>query len=204
VVLASRPSPSIRTDNKHWRNMNKLKGTVVLVGLLATGGIARAQDFKQRYVGKSSCATDIQSDLSDFGLRLDKTQRTYLIQRRFSDAKIAIIVQYKDENDKCGVIRDVVQVRRASKYFEFSCVDPQAPGDVLIGTSIRNGNVQPVTAIEAWRVDLKEQKFVEVRHKVRCAIENYAGEDDGSDLVDEAKKRAAQQKPGQTAPEFRH
>lgn len=117
--------------------------------------------------------------------------------------KILLIVQFEDETDTCGVIRDVVQIRRISKDFEFSCVDLQAPADVVVGTSRRNGSIKPVTAIEAWRIDLKEQKFIETRHKVTCTMESYAGEDDGSDLVDEAKKRASQKGTGRNSAQSR-
>jgi len=46
----------------------------VLLAVFATVDIAQAQDFKQRFVGKSPCASDMQSEHSDFSLRLDKNQ----------------------------------------------------------------------------------------------------------------------------------
>lgn len=176
--------------------MNQLRGAVVLVGLLVTAGVAQAQDFKQRFVGKSPCAPDIQSEHSDFSLRLDKTQDLTLLYRDLSKVKIVAITQPDGSSDHCGLISDVVQVTNIAKDFEFRCFNPQAPTDVIIGTSIRNGSAKPVTAIDAWRIDLKEQKFIETRDKVTCTDEGWAGEDDGSDLVDEAKKYAAHHKPG--------
>ena len=168
----------------------------MLVGFLATAGVAQAQDFRQRFVGKSPCATEIQSELSDFSMRLDKTQDLTLLYRDLSNVKILMIIQPRIPSDGCGVIRDVVQIARITKDFEFRCFDPQAPADVIIGTSIRKGSIKPVTAIDAWRIDLREQKFVETRHKVTCSAEGWAGEDDGDDLVDEAKKYAAHHKSG--------
>ena len=181
--------------------MDRVRSAAVLVGLLVAAGVAQAQDFKQRFVGKSPCAPDIQSELSDFGLRLDKTQDLTLLYRDLSAVKIVMIIQPNGSGDHCGVIRDVVQITHIAKDFEFRCFDPQAPTDVIIGTSIRKGSTKPVTAIDAWRIDLKEQKFIETRDKVICTAEGWDGEDDGSDLVDEAKKYAAHHKPGQFAGE---
>jgi TonB family protein len=181
--------------------MNRLRSAVVLVGLLATAGATQAQDFKQRFVGKSPCAHDLQSEHVDFSLRLDKTQNTTLLYRNLSETKILMIVQPTADKD-CGMVRDLIQITRIAKDLEFRCFDPQAPTDVVIGTSIRKyGNIKDVTAIDAWRIDLKEQKFIETNHKVVCSADGFSGEDDGSDMVDEAKKYAAHHKPGQFASE---
>jgi hypothetical protein len=68
-----------------------------------------------------------------------------------------MIIEPKGSGDHCGVIRDVVQITRIGKDFEFRCFDPHAPTNVTIGTSIRKGSTKLVTAIDAWRIDLKEQ-----------------------------------------------
>ncbi len=181
--------------------MNRLRSAAVLFGLLAVAGVAQAQDFKERFVGKSPCAPDIQSEFSDFSLRLDKTQDLTLLYRDLSAVKVVMIIEPNGSGDHCGVVRDVVQITRIAKDIEFRCFDPHAPTDVTIGTSIRKGSTKPVTAIDAWRIDLKEQKFIETRDKVTCTAEGWDGEDDGSDLVDEAKKYAAHHKSGQFASE---
>jgi hypothetical protein len=94
----------------------------------------------------------------------------------------------------CGVIRDVVEISDASKEFEFSCVDPTVPGDVVIGTSKRKDSMEPLTAIEAWRVDLKKDTFNRITHKVRCINENPLDSEDRGDLAEQAKKRVAKQR----------
>ena len=164
----------------------------LVAALLAVAGGVRAQDVKQKYVGKSSCAHDIQSDGPDFGSLLDKNRNTYLINRPFLRVKVLLIVQLKSKNDKCGVIKDAVAITSIAKEFQFSCFDPSAPGDVVVGT--RNGNDTRTTgtAIEAWRIDIVKQTFNKITNKVSCTSESYAGSDDGSDLVDVAKKRASQ------------
>jgi len=98
----------------------------------------------------------------------------------------------------------LAEITHVAKDFEFRCFDPQAPTDVIIGTAKRNGSIKPITAIDAWRIDLKEQKFVEIHHKVVCSADGWDGEDDGGDMVDEAKKYAAHRKPGQFGHESKH
>ena len=90
------------------------------------------------------------------------------------------------------MIRDAVAIRRISKEFQFSCFDPSAPGDVVVGTRNANDTRTTGMAIEAWRIDIVNQTFNKTTDKVSCTNESYAGSDDGSDLVDEAKKRASQ------------
>jgi len=184
-------------EREQEKDMNRLRSAAVLFGLLAAAGVAQAQDSKQRFVGKSPCAPDTQSEFSDFGLRLDKTQDLTLLYRDLLAVKVVMIIEPNGSGDHCGVIRDVVQITHIAKDFEFRCFDPHAPDDVIIGTSIRKGSTKPVTAIDAWRIDLKERKFIETRDRVTCTAEGWAGADDGSDLVDEAKKYAARHKPGQ-------
>lgn len=181
--------------------MNRARSALVLAGLLATAGVAKAQDFKQRFVGKSPCASDIQSEYSDFSLRLDKSQKLDFVQRMWDELTVLMIVQYKTTG--CGVIRDVLHIsqsasQESAKHFEFRCFDPHAATDVVIGTIIREyGNVKLVTALDAWRIDLKEQRFVQTHDKVVCSADGFDGDDDGGDLVDEAKKYASHDKPGQ-------
>lgn len=181
--------------------MNRLRSAAVLFGLLAAAGVAQAQDFKERFVGKNPCAPDIQSEFSDFSLRLDKTQALTLLYRNLSTVKVVMIIQPNGSGDHCGLIRDVVQITHVAKDFEYQCFDPHAPTDVILGTSIRKGSTKPVTAIDAWRIDLKEQQFIETNDKVTCTGEGWEGEDDGSDLVDAAKEYAAHHKPGRFADE---
>lgn len=179
----------------------------MLAGVLATARVARAQDFKQ-YVGKSPCEPGIQSEYSDFGLRLDKTQQLELVARYWDKAQVVFIIQANQPSDGCGVIRDVIQITHVNtfghgKHFEFRCFDAQAPTDVIVATIMRKyGNTKDMPALDAWRIDLKEQKFIETSHKVVCSADGWAGEYDGSDdMVDDAKTYAAHHKPGQFASE---
>lgn len=193
--------------------MNCLIGLAAIamtfVGFLATTGATQAQDFRQLYVGKDPCALGIKGDY-DFSLRLDKTRNSELRDLVKGNASIVMITVYGQGGSTCGIIQDVVQIKIPNKHFdepfkdkhfEFRCFDVQAPTDVAIGTIVRKyKDIRVIPAIEAWRIDLKEQKFVRTRHKVVCSADGWDGEDDGSDMVDEAKKYAAHGKPGQFGP----
>jgi hypothetical protein len=194
--------------NEHRRkDMNRLRSAVVLVGLLTTAGVAKAQDFKQQYVGKSSCTLNLKGEYGDFSLRLDKTRNSELRALDSGNTQIALIIEYKKERPGCGIIRDVVQIAHLvkGKHFEFRCFDSHAPTDVVVGAVVRGyGNVKLVTAIDAWRIDLNEQKFLQTHDRVVCSADGFGGDDDGSDLVDAAKQYAAHGKPGQFGPESKH
>jgi hypothetical protein len=190
--------------------MSRFRSISALALLLASASVSKAQDFKRQYVGKDPCALKLKGDY-DFSLRLDKTRDLELRALDKGAASIVTIVEYKHDGSACGVIRDLVQITVSDRHidepfrdehFEFRCFDAQAPTDVVVGTIVRGyGNVKLVTAREAWRIDLKERKFVETHHKVVCSADGFGGEDDGSDLVHEAKKYAAHGKPGQFGPE---
>jgi hypothetical protein len=201
LLGAVRASLRILLDIKsRRRRMTKLKYLIVLIGFLAAARLATAaqDDLRRKFVGKSPCALEFQSKHSDFSLRLDKTEKTTLLYRDLSKVKILMIVQPTgDDNDHCGVIRDLIQITHVAKDFEFRCFDPQAPTDVVFGTSIRHGSTKLVSAIDAWRVDLKTEKFVQTQHQLVCSADGWDGEDDGGDMVDNAKTYAAHGKPGQ-------
>jgi TonB family protein len=184
--------------------MSRLRRIVVLALFLAASSVSRAQDFKQTYIGKDPCGPEVKGQYGDFSLRLDKIRNSELRALDNGNTQTAMIIEYKKEGSACGIVRDVVQITHLAKHkhFEFRCFDAEAPTDVVVGTVVRGyGNVKLVTATEAWRIDLKEQKFVETHHKVVCSADGWDGDDDGGDLVDDAKIYAAHGKPGQFASE---
>jgi hypothetical protein len=173
------------------RRANYMKRfTLMFSVILLLAATASSQENREKYVGRSSCDAELQPHGADFGMRLDKTQRTYLEYRNLGKTKALLIIQYQAEGEKCGVIRDVVETRDLSRDFEFSCTDLRKPSDVVVGSSKRKDKRETVPAIEAWRIDLKALTFNLISRKVSCTNESYTGQDDGSDLVDAAKKRA--------------
>lgn len=183
--------------------MSGLRGIAVLALVSVSASVSTAQDFKRRYVGKDPCSPQIKGEYGDLSLRLDKTRNSDLRALDNGTTQVVLIVEYKKEGSGCGIIRDAVQITHVAKHkhFEFRCFDGQAPTDVAVGTIVREGkNTRLMTAIDAWRIDLKEQKFLETHDKVVCSADGFDGEDDGSDLVDAAKTYAAHGKPGQFGP----
>src|ERR1051325_8404808 len=100
--------------------MNSLRGIIFLAALLAIAGAAKAQDFKQSFVGKSPCTPEIQSEHSDFSLALDKAQGLTLLYRDLSKVKILMIVQPTGDSDHCGIIRELIQIQCIAKDLNFA------------------------------------------------------------------------------------
>ena len=155
--------------------------TLVFIGILFAANFVNAQDIKQRFVGKEPCKLDLKGKYGDFSVRLDKTRNTELRSLDMENASLVLIVEYKKGGPACGVIRDAVQIARPTddKHPEFRCFDAKVPTGVIVGAVIRKyGNVKVVPAVEAWVIDLKEQKFVETHHPVVCSAEGWSGDDD--------------------------
>lgn len=184
--------------------MTKARSMVILALFLFTASISSAQDFKKSYIGKDPCSPEIKGQYGDFSLRLDKTRNSEIRALDNGKTQVVLIIEYKKEGSACGSIRDAVQIAHLAKHkhFEFRCFDAKAPTDVAVGTVVRGyGNVKLMPATDAWRIDLKEQKFVETHDKVVCSADGWDGEDDGSDMVNAAKTYATHGKPGQFASE---
>jgi len=160
--------------------------------LLASRG---AGDLHAQYVGKSSCTRELWGSTGNYGLRLDKTQNAYLAAHTVQGKNILAIVRYDKEGDRCGVITDLVEAVTTQNYFEFVCVDCGAPSDVVVGTWPENDNSSSATAVEAWRIDLKQLAFTRVSRRVRCVRRSYAGSDEGEDLVTWGRKGLARHCP---------
>ena len=174
----------------------KLKSILPLGLILATLGIssrAYGQDVK-RYVGGSGCRTELRRGSGTYGIRLDKTQRAYLKAYTVEDHNLLFIIQYSDDRDRCGIVRDVVQPKDTSAIFVWDCTDPRAPHNVVVGTWPAHYPSGYGPAIAAWQVNLRELKFVSIagRVAVLCTSGPGAGADEGDDLVDLAKRRTRQ------------
>jgi len=156
--------------------------------------IAGADDLRSKYLGQSSCVSELQSHR--FNIRLDKKQNAYLATRQLNGRAVAMIVQYEKDKDECGVIRDIVQTQKADASFSVECVDPNSPNAVAVGTRQRNDRRLSGRAIEAWSVDLKDLRFVRISGPVTCSSwRSYAGSDQGEDLASWAEQRSAQGRP---------
>jgi len=151
---------------------------------------SRAANLRQGYVGQSGCAAQLKSSLNDYGIRLDKSKRARLEAHVFKGKTILTIVQYSSDSDQCGIVRDVVQARRPDSAFVWDCVDKRRPQTVVVGTWLTEHTGIPGLALEAWRINLHELKFVRLDVPVTCNAGNYAGSDRGGDLATWARKRS--------------
>ena len=168
---------------------------LVLIFLAASAG--RADDLRLKYVGKSGCS---QGMSWAYGQRLDKTRGTYIFSKKLNNEKILMIIQLGNNvetektADRCEIILDIVKSRDSSKDFAFDCEDMKDPSSIVVGTTDFM-NVRSRWAIERWRIDPVEQKFIPITSRVVCRNVNQAGNDyDDEDMVSETKKRTTQKK----------
>jgi hypothetical protein len=164
--------------------------TSLVLVLLTTAGMA-GEDLQRKYVGQSKCMPELQSATVSYGIRLDKSQKAYLAAYRIGRKDILTIVQYKANNDRCGIIRDIVQSRKADSSFVWECKARMTPQDVVVGTWPAKHPEVSGPAVEAWRIDMKQLRFVSVHGRVACTAGDYAGSDEDGDLASWAKKRSA-------------
>jgi hypothetical protein len=164
-------------------------GSIFLILAVAATG---AEDLSKKYVGKSDCVPELSTASHKYGVRLDRTQVAYLSSYTLKDEDMLTIVQYGQEGDKCGVIRDVILAQHKDDSFVWECVNRRSPSAVVVGTWPAEHPKPRGPAVEAWRIDLKELKFIRVEQASRlvyCRLERGGGNDDGLGLSDYAKKR---------------
>lgn len=152
----------------------------------------RADNLRQKYVGRSGCTAQFKLALNHEGIRLDKSQRADLEAYAFKGETILVIVQHASDGDQCGVIRDAVSFPQPN-YPVWECVDTRHPSSVVIGTWSAKHRGVSGPAIESWDVDLSKLRFIPLHTPVTCRSRSYAGADDGGDLATWAKKRGARQ-----------
>lgn len=153
--------------------------------------LAKATSVRQKYVGRTGCAPEFKLALNHSGIRLDRNQRARLEAHEFRAGTILVIVQYKDEADQCGTVRDAIESQPTDTSFVWECVDKRNPSAVVVGTWSAGQAGTSGPAVEAWRIDLKQLKFDRLTSGATCSASSYAGSDEGDDLASWAKKRAA-------------
>lgn len=161
-----------------------------------------ARDAWKSYIGKRNCIPELSSPVNRYGVGLDRDQKAYLIAYKFKDSEIVVVVQYGDDYGKdgkrCGTIRDVASVADKNSSVVRECSDRRMPTEVVVGTWPAKHSKPFGAATEAWRVDLKQLKFIPVEQPpkfVYCHPEDGKGNDEGDGLFDWAKKRAAKHPP---------
>jgi len=158
---------------------------------LLFGHIALAQiaNLKQEYVGKTSCSPGLEKGPGSYGIRLDKKQVARLEARTVKGKKALMIVQYQKEWDDCGVVMDIIEAAHDDTDFIFECMDDHDPGAVVVG-AWRTPRISG-RSLESWRISLNGLSFVRIHRSLRYVPQTLRGDDDGSDLVDWARKRVS-------------
>jgi hypothetical protein len=152
--------------------------------------LAHARDLRQEYVGKSSCTPDLAIARTTYGIRLDKTRNLRLEAYALPEGTLLAIVKNKGDADRCGVILDAIQSKANDPSFLFDCTDIKDPSSVAVGTWPAAHPKTSGSAVEAWKIDLNTLRFQRITTAVSCRAGDYAGADDGSDLVIRARQRS--------------
>jgi hypothetical protein len=157
---------------------------------------------QQKYVGLSLCSAELQSPRSRLHIRLDRTQHAYVEYREMPTARLVMIVVYADDFDKdhCGSVRDAREFHYSKDGFDPECIELLHPENVVVGffdqkfdpDHLERPALMRGPAVQSWRIDLKNLKFLPTSGQVTCVVPNghaNHGNDDGSDLATWAHQR---------------
>jgi hypothetical protein len=155
--------------------------------IVFTATATRSDSLRQKFVGRSECQPELKIDPR--GIRLDGSQKAYLRAYRVNGDDTLLIVQYKNDQDQCGVVRDVIQPKDSTNIFVWDCLNPRNPSAVVVGAWPPNEGHISGWSTRAWRVDLVKLQFIPISARVQSLPISRAGADDGSDLAGDAVKR---------------
>lgn len=164
------------------------KFILILVIVLFRLADAYGEDAADHVVGKSLCAIGIDKG-AGYGIGLDRSNGRYLAVREINRVRFLMIVEYHDEKDKCGIVKDAVFTSNLQTQFEFNCQSSKHPFGVFVGEIISRKKWDKAQAARAWLVDLEAVKLRPASGRVICYNTSYSGPDAGDDLAAWAKKR---------------
>ena len=154
-------------------------------------GVVLFAIFTGFFDGKAEAAPPVclqRSEPGTFTLRLDNARHAYLFQRHEESGIALYAGAYAEGDQKCATLIDSIRSTEPSTTFQFECriVGHSAPVVALtrideIGT--------PKKIVRAWLIDPASLRFVPADRRVRCVPFDYAGDDDGSDLLSRARER---------------
>ena len=184
-----------RMDTNPGEDTTMVKATKLSYLVLFVCSVAALPTFcRSKYVGKSGCDPAFKRGPGTYRIRLDQTQRSYLVAHTVGSRNVLLIVRHKDELDRCGLVQDAVVSADTMNAFEFNCVDRREPTAVVVGTRRKDDMHVAGTAHQAWLVDLSTLTFTPDPERVSCKRISYAGADNGEDLATLAKRRVCDAK----------
>lgn len=154
----------------------------------AQGSAQFGQDLST-FIGSHGCRAELRGTGAGFGLALDRKQRSNLETRELGGKTTLLVIQYANDADHCGTIRDIVVARDSKDIFGFECIDHTNAGRVVIGIHQGNPGAARWKASRAWYVDFDKLKLIPTDDYVTCLNYDYSGPDDGSDIRTRAATR---------------
>ena len=162
---------------------------IIIAFLALSAHSAHCQETKQKSVGKSGCRPELRWAPGTYSIRLDNNARTSLKAYIVDRQSLLFIVQYANDQDQCGIVKDVVRPKVASSSFMWDCVDPKDSSAPVVGTWPSQHPAVSGPAVEAWRIGPGGLTFVPLHGRAQCFNGFGSGPDEGTDLITLSKKR---------------
>lgn len=147
------------------------------------------------FIGSDACRSELRGAGSEMNLALDRKQQAYLEMRELSGKPTLLLLQYANEGDRCGKVRDIATAPNPKDVFEFECIDRTSAKRVVIGVHQGPPGARSWKASKAWLIDFEKLKLVPTNDSVTCLNYDYSGPDDGSDIRSRAAARMNKKVP---------
>ena len=118
-----------------------------------------------------------------------RSENAFLLQQEERGRHVLSVVRYAQPDARCPVVLDALVATEKTSAFEYECSVVGEPGKAVVALS-RSHNGEQHRILKAWIVDADSLHFVPSKRKVSCSDHEYAGSDDGSDLLSRARNRA--------------
>ena len=158
-------------------------------------GSARPASKPSAFIGSAACRVELRGTGGGYGGPLDRKQRTELEIRDLNGRPLLLLIQYANDRDRCGLVRDIVVAPDPKDVFELDCIDHTNPGRVVVGVHQGNPGALRWKASKAWYVDFRELKLMPTDDWVTCLNVDNSGADDGSDIRSRAAACAKKKCP---------
>jgi len=150
----------------------------------------KATQTAQTFVGSSGCRAELRGNGAEYGLALDRKQSAHAEVRDIRGKPTLLVIQYADDHDHCGIVKDIVVARNLKDIFDFECIDKADRKRPVIGIHPDGPFALRWKESKAWVIDFERLKLIPSNDSVTCLNYNYAGPDDGSDIKSRAAARA--------------
>ena len=168
---------------------------VVVLLWLSAQNTAKPTQKPSSFIGSDGCKVELLATDVGFSIDLDRKEGTRLETHELNGKPTLLLIQYANDDDRCGVVRDIAVAPDSKDVFQLDCIDQTNPGRVVVGVHQGNPGALRWKASKAWYVDFRELKLIPTNDSATCLNCNYAGSDDGSDLRSRAAAGAKKKCP---------